>query len=586
MPHNIGLDFGSTYSIISNVKNIERDLKGNIISYDLEAFSPGQSESYCQPSLIMRKGEEYYFGVTARNKIVSAKKKPIVYRGFKMMLAEKNTLKLKERGFDDVVTPHKAVKLYIENFLERYARTSKKEEISIDKLVIGVPEVWFSGNEVDDSSKKVITPSADNRRIIKEIVSSIPLLRSTKIELVSEPAAACAYFVHNYKKSTGKNFNGHLLLIDYGGGTLDVALCKVCENGNKSEVTVIEKSGAGENTEGHIGEAGLAFMDEVVQLSLEKTGLSRTEIFELDDFSSIVTSLESDIIAKTKDIEDCFEDNDGAVNEYQIEDIVSRIDLDDDRVSNIPSGGYPVTCGILAKAYDNVIRRVLERELKSIIKYMDDNGIRYDSKSIKDDSFKIAEVGGFCNFYKTRKQIRDIFKISVNDTRQKNIINDARDCEKAISYGAALIAEGIIEFKQLAPYSLGFAKGNEKNVEEIFYVIKKGQEIKYDEPVYYTNENGEIIRFLGKKIPMIAFKPDVPEGKSDAICRVPSEKYSKQLELETGTNYDTSFAIGFSFDKSTIISLHKKEFKNGTFVKETSAVLDDIYEVVGFTQVN
>ena len=76
-----------------------------------------------------------------------------------------------------------------------------------------------------------------------------------------------------------KKFNGHLLLIDYGGGTLDITLTEVKSDGNMTmEIGYRESGGAGENHpdsfgDYYVGNAGIAYMQKVVMLAIEDSGI-------------------------------------------------------------------------------------------------------------------------------------------------------------------------------------------------------------------------------------------------------------------------------------------------------------------------
>lgn len=84
-----------------------------------------------------------------------------------------------------------------------------------------------------------------------------------------------AYFSYNFKQETGRNFDGRLLLIDYGGGTLDLTLTDVETRPDKEgregmEIRVLKRTGAGENEEGRIGQAGIAYMETLMEMAIHE----------------------------------------------------------------------------------------------------------------------------------------------------------------------------------------------------------------------------------------------------------------------------------------------------------------------------
>ena len=72
------------------------------------------------------------------------------------------------------------------------------------------------------------------RRILRSILQNEISCPVKHVQVVTEPEAASAYFAYHYEKETGKPFNGSLLLIDYGGGTLDITLTRIASDGNIS----------------------------------------------------------------------------------------------------------------------------------------------------------------------------------------------------------------------------------------------------------------------------------------------------------------------------------------------------------------
>lgn len=550
MANNIGLDFGTTYSVISRLKNISRKADGSINEYELEACILNEGSSPCQDSVVVRERDgSFVCGPLTRDK--TGRKGVIVYKGFKMMLAETNEEILKLRGYDEEFTPSRIVKEYLDDLLQKYIAISNQEE-HIDRIVIGVPEVWFD---------EVLT--IDCRTIVKDIVSSFPYVK--EVEIVGEPAAACAFFVDNYRRNKNEAFNGNILLVDYGGGTLDIALCDVHEKNGHSEVTVKRSCGAGINKEDFIGKAGFAFIETVVKLALAPSGLTTEEMISHRHFYRCVNSVETALMNKMGDIEREFKRFKLMNRENMSKDFYT-IEFDDE--------DYCVSYGMLAKAYNDIIYPVLNDKLDEIIDYA-------KSKSITID--KIVPVGGFCNFYLTIEQIEKKFNKGSDDTLFTDIINDRRDCEKAISYGAALIAENIISSKRLAPYSLGFGRGSKKELKKAYYVIAKGDEIIYDEPVFLKRDDGTEMLFAGEKIPLFLLNLSDSCDENGLLWGEPLEEYQDGLKLEPLVG-NQRYKFGFSLDKSMIITLHKQkvDLSNPSEVQESSKVrLNNIYGILG-----
>ncbi len=559
MANNIGLDFGTTYSVVSRLKNIQYGKNNEVMQYDLEACLPSEaSHSPCQDSVVVRNADgSLVYGLMARDK--TGKKGSYTYKGFKMMLAETDPGRLAARGYGEEVTPKFIVSSYIDDILQRHIGAYLDGQ-NIDKVVVGVPEIWFDA-----------VNTIDCRSILEEIVSSYPYVKEA--ELVSEPAAACAFFTENYKKNKNQRYNGKILIVDYGGGTLDIALCNVRENGQCSEVSVIKRCGAGLNEEGFIGKAGLAYIEAVVKIAFRTLGKTDEEIVGNRFFYRWVNSVENALILQTVNIKETFEMCE-TMDRCDLDDPFHTIEYDQNEDELV------ITYGMLAEAYHEIIEPVLDEKLDEIIGYMDENGIDYGPSA--GDCFKVAPVGGFCNYYLTQEQIEQKFKKCSGDKRFSDIINDRRDCEKAISYGAALIANGVIDFKQVSPYHLGIAGGSGTQIvdESICFAIHKGDDIVYNEPVFIKDETGTEIIFGGSHIPLLVFSLDDSTVPVNLQWGVPLKEYQEALTL------DADYCkIGLSLDKSMIITLHKYALldpnKPDEILSRSSVKLNDIYSVLG-----
>lgn len=323
----IGLDFGTTYSVLSRLK---RGNDGQVTA-EACALREGGGRTEIQDSIVLKnKNGQLLFGAAARGKI--GRSRTVTYTGFKMMLAETDQEILKQRNYDETYTPEKVVVEYISDLLNQFTTNSRQDRI--DKLVVGVPEIWFAS-----------TRTIDSRTILKNIIQSTGYVN--EVEIVSEPAAACAYFVQNYSEKKKKQYEGKILVIDYGGGTLDIALCEVTGNGTSNDVKVIARAGAGWNTQGRVGKAGMAFMEEIVRIALKSGGLEKTDFASDQKFFECVQYIEMQIMSRTDDIRKSFRMNSLEPMEH-ITDEFDTIEYMDEE--------YEVTYGMLAQAYNRIIR--------------------------------------------------------------------------------------------------------------------------------------------------------------------------------------------------------------------------------------
>ena len=402
-----------------------------------------------------------------------------------------------------------------------------------------------------------------------------------EVKVVSEPAAASAFFAHNFFVTTGKKFEGKILLVDYGGGTLDITLTDVLSgtgpNGtNTVEIKVLERTGAGENEEREVGKAGIVYMETVMEEAIKRSGILKdTKEFVYDGkFYKAVDELEQQLQDRTQKIQDVFEEF--GLDEEELNEIrFVCIDYRDESVD--------VTYGLLLEVYNRVIRPVFDEKLRQMIAYMDEEGIQYMDRN--QDIFKIALVGGFGNYYLVKKQLEDTFKFNAYDKRRKNIILNKSDCEKAISLGAALLAAGIIGIRNTASYSIGVWAYNANKQVCPNYAIRYKQDIVFDK-VYFArgSVDNEIIVIQAISGGFDRFLVNFGHHDKTAMVALAKEEFSRKLANVVQNQYHTA-VVGFSLDSSGVVSLHIHDYDmlEGRIGEEDHVVeltrLGDLFEV-------
>lgn len=545
--NNIGLDFGTTYSVISELLEKQFDENGKLVSYKLDAPIPFEGAmSASQESVVLKnEDDELIFGASARSEMGIPG--TTLYKGFKMMLAEENPEMFRERGYTEEYTPEVIITEYINYILNGYMH-SKGDKVKINKLVLGVPEVWFENAKTIDCRLK-----------LENLVKSYDYVN--EVSLVSEPAAACAFFLDNYKRAHGNNFSGDVLLIDFGGGTLDLVLCHAKDLGDSCEVSVKQRCGDGLNEGKQIGKAGFAFMEKVAKLALEAA--------EFD-----MENLESNILYECiYKIEDALKDSNSTTKikkayEFEILEILEYTEIKTAFCRFVCDRKIiSVTYGMLAQAYEDVIKDSLDKRLREM------------SAFLPDKNYKIQLIGGFCNFYLVQRQVEEFLDRNVQDFRFEGVIEDKRDRECAVSYGATLIANEIIQFKLTAPFHFGFARGDQNEYTDIYYVIKKGMEFIENQPYFWKLGEDDMV-FRADKIPLFAYNP-LNDGNDRPSVAPPLKKYEDALKL--GNMGDNCYKIGFSLDQSLIITLHIVTLNNETEeeIDSRSVVLDNVAGIFG-----
>lgn len=542
----IGVDFGSTYSTVS---------KYSPSTDNVEAITLSEGAPASIPSVVsLSKKGVVTCGTGAKEQV--GKRTVRIFQAFKMLLNEPNQEMLRRRGYDDSCTPRFITKNFLESILHGILHREGRE--SIENLVICVPEIW---------GKKLNT--LDGRVILRDVLKKDIDVPVHHIQVVTEPEAASAFIAYNYEKETHKSFNGHLLLVDYGGGTLDLTLTQVTSSGNGAmEIGYREGGGAGENHpnnrgSGAIGKAGIAFMQGVVLQALRDQGIledSDSVDYTDPEFVAAVKDLESQMKSaeRIQDIEDLFEEFGSYRNIKKIlnEDPIDFISLeyDGEEVS--------VTYQHLYLAYRDIIEGVLEEEIRKINALVAPH-IGEDPCSPTSgmgDDFKIAMVGGFCAFYLVKKQIAEIYNLDPNSTidlRVKNVSADKQ--EQAISLGAALLAAGKVVLQKTARYSIGIYSNGSDGTPRLYYGIKYHQTVEPGKPYFLCrnedqpDEPSNRVTYGGLNGNIKSFAIEFSDRRDHGGLMKLKPEMLERLQRLPEHNY---WNLGFSVDESDVISFH------------------------------
>lgn len=546
----IGIDFGSTYSMFS-VYNSTLD--------QVEVLTPVEGEPPSIPSVVsvsMRNGKASY-GAAAKGQ--AGKRNVRMFEAFKMLLTATDPQLLAQRGYDEEYTPRRVSRDFLASMLSGILDRSNED--SIEKICVCVPEIWGKSLTTLDG--------LDGRSILREILKHEVDVPVGDVQVVTEPEAASAYFAYNYEQETGKSFNGHLLLIDYGGGTLDITLTEVFTTGpGAMEIGYRAGGGAGENHPGsdgsvRVGSAGIAYMQDVVLRALRESGLLAPEEeppYTSPDFVAAVQDFERQLKSAERiaEIEDTF-DSFGAYYSDMAsileEPPIEFIDLEYDGEDVV------VTYQQLYESYRQVIEGVVAEQLEEINEKVRKHIGKdpCDPRAGNQDDFKIALVGGFGSFYLVKKQIADIYHLDPNegiDHRTQNITASKR--EQAISLGAALIAAGKIVLQKIARYSIGLYLVSSGGARRLAYGIKFNQIVELNKPYFLLkSENGEdsprreIIGSLRTNITNFAIEFSDRRNHGGLMALKPEMLARLEQLPETGF-----WNCGFSMDESDVISFH------------------------------
>ena len=511
---NIGIDFGSTYSMLSYYDPASDSIR------PVQA----QNSSIYIPSVACLYKNKLFFGQQAKDQI-NNKKNAVAFRAFKMLLNEDDRSRLEEMNYNQEYTPKRIAREFLKQQLINAKQRCNANKF--EKVVICIPQVW--NTDIYTMSGKAIL-----QEICMELKEEADLL--DKVVVVSEPAAASAYFAYAHQKKTQEAYNERMLIVDYGGGTLDISLTKVStvvrEDGTATmEIDIEGETGAGENHGNQIGDAGIAYLEGTVRLALEDagyTGVPRDSAFiqQVNDFESALINQANAIQVMVQ--AEC----NGDVRRLEfVDDIFYELDYDDENI--------PITYSTIYRAYQQIIAPVLTAQLEKVkTEYLDPIGLdpRFDV-----DKLQLALVGGFGQFELVRQQVYDFF----------HIVRDLEDGgrEDAICYGAALIADGLVSLRKTAKLSMGLITRYQG--EETFeFAITKRMELEYDKVYYMPNP---IIFGGGAKKDTWRFAIGQGNRTDEAHCLIPLPATQHELnKIEPGRSY----TFGFSVDDSDIYSIH------------------------------
>lgn len=544
MATNIGIDIGTTYTTVTYEDH------GQIKVYECHADNTKTIKSLVAYDPV---SQEMSYGQQAQ--IDSYEPDCLLFKGFKVLLTESDKDLLKENHYIDY-TPEDVFKKYLGYILTSFMNDTGITHI--DKICVGIPEIWKNQLKSIDAKNKI--PSLFEGITYK----NHKIIDKENIELISEPEAACACFVVDNNKKSTHHYCGYCLVIDYGGGTLDMALCHVELNENISDISVIDHCGKGANTEKRIGKAGLAFFEELAKIAIEEEIAG--EVLKDNDYYKIVDRLEREFKAtQLSDKLDVFLDqllrrdfnhqkfikimNDiDYVKEFN-EKIKQRLNEDNHHLMKVRYHKHIVTLDywMVIASYQHVIYDVLQKSLEYMKKSMDEKGIKYDLS--QDKIFKILMVGGFSKFSLTQRHVKSFFKISSGADERFDKVN-APDI--AVAYGLGYFANQYIRFKRQAPHSIGIMSDG-----HILFCFEEGEIYKIDEAKYFTYQDGTERRFKGDGIPKLYFKSkqnhiNVKQGVP------PTRDLQEKLVFKYRGNPNIFYAIGFSFGKNDVLTLHIK----------------------------
>lgn len=587
MASNIGIDFGSTYSMFSYYNEVDDTVNG---------IQTENGSKYIPSVACTDQFGDLLLGEQARNEMRSD---PSLtpFRAFKMLLHELDQEKVKSYGYQDN-DPRDISAKFLKNYLDIAAEEVGTQQF--DSAVICVPEHWTSSC-VSMSGRSVLLDICKKFKTER----GLPLLK--KLRVVTEPVAATAFYAYNYRREhNDEPFVGEVIVVDYGGGTLDVTLTSVttdAKNPGVMEIDAIYRTGVGENhNNGQIGDAGLAYMEEVTRRSLADAGFPAPAMD--GNFLRAKDALETALIQPTgtKKISDRIK------QKYALG--MKKMAQDQEVFAYVPYRGKKVniTYGTLYNVFQDIIRPHLETCLGKVILALmpkkenesEEDVLRNFSLSKLNRNIKLAIVGGFGQFPLVQKAVWEIFRCS-NTALDFTLEAKRGSRQDAISYGAALIAAEKVSVKLTSKYSIGLRRvragkrtfrfalfcGQSVNCSEIYPLCDNDHKDisnsskPWESILYQESDDPDLI-------PWVFAVNDKADDFSEAICLTPQPDVLHKLAIDVrnaaglyranmkaqGYNHvRNAYYFSFSMDESEIYHLHIYPTHPGTGKRDPDPLL-------------
>lgn len=437
-----GLDFGTTYSALC----IHDDGKKDV---DYFKFDNCALEFF--PTIIAyqkNNDKVRYIGQAARRYSFSPDYD--AYENFKLALGT---------GADDsggrLKTPRQVTHDFIEEVLKKFEENQGQ---SINVLVQTVPDTWKNERHHFTATDHLTEIYQDLGMYVDE----------DRVSFESEPVSAAAFYLN---KICQGNYEGAIMVIDYGGGTLDLTLCRAEANGS---ISVLYSCGnSGDSAQGC---AGNAFDRAVVQRLIDRYELP-PDVYQPggNDFKALCVAFEEAKIASTGPTRSALEDY-YASNGYNDQEAFSVI---------LPPPAwkvYPVPASDIAQAFHEVNQQALEDAVRDMQRHCE--AVDVDIEDI--NHFRVLLVGGFSNLYCVESCVRTLFGSvdRINDVRFDERLN-RQSRSTAIAHGASLIAADITPVEYMSPYEIGYRAATASNWSDVpsgglknYQLIQRGRPVK------------------------------------------------------------------------------------------------------------
>lgn len=556
----IGIDFGTTYSTICYVNESFQPGDGNY----LVPYETGSGDTLI-PTAVAYHIDDASADVLVGREALDMVDNPEyhVCRHFKMLLALEGTPQLEQfiAEHPDYVmyashAPSKVAHDFFVHLLQWYQRANQVGKI--EKIVLTMPLVWTGFDQ------QLHENTGNAQKLLSQALQTASTTvcggkHKPKVEIRSEPEAAAGYFAYLYKLQQGQYLNGQMLVVDHGGGTLDVTLADVAHSDQGINVASKARSGKGRQLDYALGVAGVAYDRALADLALKNAkrkldGASMSEFLDKLEYNKRQDGMRTRLNAfHTRGI------NNQGMN-------VKGVQI------------MPVLC---KQAFAAVNEQPLQQALEEVF--------QEHEQVAKSPNLHVALAGGFSNLPFVEHLVRRYFgaKEDIDDKTDKRFaLSTLAQRTHAIAMGAALVAAQRVTIDDKLHYEIGVFVYTIATGEVFEPVIAYGTEYKQLQQVIWMStpvQGGAEGIKLGLKESGRADRAPRPfrlKGLNDGQNRlgVVSAK-SMVPDYEPSSYYRIGFSVPADDDEGGVSGRHDLiiHFRNEATGKERAFPIGEVF---------
>jgi hypothetical protein len=361
-------------------------------------------------------------------------------------------------------------------------------------VVVTCPEAWKHSLGLPLEMDSTEQADADTLRqanphpLLKEILENRLGLKS--VEIKTEPEAATVFFSKQFEEQNSKPYSGRVMIVDYGGGTLDICLSQV--DHRPDGLVVTPEPGGHHAVDGRFV-AGVKFDETVFELAwravqAENTlGVSMEKLKRTANFHQFMDRLDR---MKRVDWQYTTETLRDHVLKRNIEEVpLFKISCD--------WGDRAVKLVVTAERLVEAFRQANEPTLTDCLSaFQSQLGNKTARKKLPKNAFRLLLVGGFSRLELARRTVIEYFGWDPDGADPRVASFESRaDTAYAIAKGAALLAARWARVEGRMRYNLGVVYHAHGEAAEYGYSPALPKGMKYTEASQWHYAGGSAAEF-------------------------------------------------------------------------------------------